>query len=72
MIFWNKNRRFKIENICRAVSLIGLALIAFGGGGVKPCVSAFGGDQFKIPEQEKLIQVILFLEGEGSRGVRVG
>src|SRR6204780_2744196 len=28
----------------------GLALIAFGSGGIKPCVSAFMGDQFK-PEQ---------------------
>jgi solute carrier family 15 oligopeptide transporter 1 len=42
------------------VALIGLALIAFGGGGIKPCVSAFGGDQFKLPEQEKLIRVIIF------------
>jgi len=25
----------------------GLALIALGTGGIKPCVSAFGGDQFK-------------------------
>lgn len=29
---------------------IGLALIAFGSGGIKPCVSAFMGDQFK-PDQ---------------------
>ena len=42
------------------MALIGLALIAFGGGGIKPCVSAFGGDQFKLPEQEKLIRVIIF------------
>lgn len=32
-------------------------MIAIGSGGIKPCVSAFGGDQFKLPEQEKqLIQ----------------
>lgn len=30
---------------------IGLLLIAFGSGGIKPCVSSFGGDQFKVPEQ---------------------
>lgn len=29
----------------------GLFLIALGSGGIKPCVSAFGGDQFKLPEQ---------------------
>ena len=34
---------------------IGLALIAFGSGGIKPCVSAFVGDQFK-PEQSHLLQ----------------
>lgn len=33
----------------------GLALIAFGAGGIKPCVSAFMGDQFK-PEQSHLLQ----------------
>jgi POT family proton-dependent oligopeptide transporter len=34
---------------------VGLGLIAFGSGGIKPCVSAFMGDQFK-PEQSHLIQ----------------
>jgi POT family proton-dependent oligopeptide transporter len=33
----------------------GLTLIAFGSGGIKPCVSAFVGDQFK-PEQSHLLQ----------------
>ena len=33
---------------------IGLGLIAFGSGGIKPCVSAFMGDQFK-PEQRSLL-----------------
>jgi POT family proton-dependent oligopeptide transporter len=34
---------------------IGLGLIAFGAGGIKPCVSAFMGDQFR-PEQRHLLQ----------------
>jgi POT family proton-dependent oligopeptide transporter len=38
--------------VCLAV---GLGLIAFGSGGIKPCVSAFMGDQFK-PEQSHLMQ----------------
>jgi POT family proton-dependent oligopeptide transporter len=33
----------------------GLALIAFGSGGIKPCVSAFMGDQFR-PDQGHLLQ----------------
>uniref|UniRef100_F7EJN7 Solute carrier family 15 member 1 n=1 Tax=Monodelphis domestica TaxID=13616 RepID=F7EJN7_MONDO len=42
------------DNIALHVSLsmIGLALIALGTGGIKPCVSAFGGDQFE-EHQEK-------------------
>lgn len=27
--------------------MIGLALVALGTGGIKPCVAAFGGDQFE-------------------------
>lgn len=30
-----------------ALLYVGLTLLAFGGGGIKPCVSAFMGDQFK-------------------------
>ena len=40
----------------REFSIFGLALIALGTGGIKPCVSAFGGDQFKLPEQERQLQ----------------
>lgn len=35
----------------RATLFVGLFLIAVGSGGIKPCVAAFGGDQFKLPEQ---------------------
>lgn len=35
----------------KTILIIGLLLIAIGSGGIKPCVSAFGGDQFKLPEQ---------------------
>lgn len=31
----------------RALSMVGLLLIALGTGGIKPCVAAFGGDQFE-------------------------
>lgn len=36
----------------------GLLMIAVGSGGIKPCVAAFGGDQFSLPEQAK--QLALF------------
>lgn len=36
--------------------MIGLVLIALGTGGIKPCVAAFGGDQFILPEEEKRLQ----------------
>uniref|UniRef100_A0A3P9IGH4 Solute carrier family 15 member 1 n=1 Tax=Oryzias latipes TaxID=8090 RepID=A0A3P9IGH4_ORYLA len=35
-----------------ALSMVGLLLIALGTGGIKPCVAAFGGDQFE-DHQEK-------------------
>ena len=37
-------------------SLVGLITIAIGTGGIKPCVSAFGGDQFQRPQQEKQLE----------------
>ncbi|XP_063374079.1 solute carrier family 15 member 2-like [Cydia amplana] len=37
-------------------SMIGLALIATGTGCVKPCVAAFGGEQFRMPEEERQLQ----------------
>ncbi|XP_015114820.1 peptide transporter family 1 [Diachasma alloeum] len=37
----------------REISMIGLLFIAMGTGGIKPCVSALGGDQFTLPEQER-------------------
>ncbi|KAF5306063.1 hypothetical protein FQA39_LY09041 [Lamprigera yunnana] len=36
----------------RGISILGLVLIAIGTGGIKPCVAAFGGDQFILPQQE--------------------
>ncbi|CAD7089903.1 unnamed protein product [Hermetia illucens] len=43
------------------VTILGLVLIAVGTGGIKPCVSAFGGDQFKIPEQVKQLATFFSL-----------
>lgn len=42
----------------KELSLVALLLIAIGTGGIKPCVSAFGGDQFILPQQE--MQLALF------------
>ncbi|XP_050514440.1 solute carrier family 15 member 1-like isoform X3 [Diabrotica virgifera virgifera] len=36
-------------------SAVGLTLIAIGTGGIKPCVAAFGAEQFSLPEQNKLL-----------------
>ncbi|BES98582.1 oligopeptide transporter [Nesidiocoris tenuis] len=38
------------------LALTGLFLIGAGTGGIKPCVSSFGGDQFVVPQQEKQLQ----------------
>lgn len=39
----------------QTMTVFGLLLIGIGSGGIKPCVAAFGGDQFKLPEQAKQI-----------------
>ena len=39
--------------------MIGLLLIALGTGGIKPCVSAFGGDQFNADQVCDTISVTL-------------
>ncbi|XP_071054882.1 peptide transporter family 1 isoform X2 [Onthophagus taurus] len=53
-----------------AFSMVGLLLIAIGTGGIKPCVSAFGGDQFKLPQQElqlaKFFSMFYFSINAGS------
>lgn len=36
---------------------LGLALIAIGAGGIKPCVSAFVGDQFPVQDQSLLTKI---------------
>lgn len=43
------------------MTVIGLLLIAVGTGGIKPCVSAFGGDQFKLPQQARQLETFFSL-----------
>lgn len=54
----------------RVFSLLGLLIIALGTGGIKPCVAAFGGDQFVLPQQEKYLvrffSVFYFAINSGS------
>ncbi|CAG9803152.1 unnamed protein product [Chironomus riparius] len=45
----------------RGLTILGLSLIAIGSGGIKPCVAAFGGEQFKMPEQAKQIATFFSL-----------
>ncbi|KAL0113725.1 hypothetical protein PUN28_012687 [Cardiocondyla obscurior] len=45
----------------RESSIVGLLLIALGTGGIKPCVSAFGGDQFVLPQQERYLAMFFSL-----------
>lgn len=51
------------------LSMTGLILIAFGTGGIKPCVSAFGGDQFdeeNISERQKFFSIFYMSINAGS------
>ncbi|GBO42424.1 Peptide transporter family 1, partial [Araneus ventricosus] len=53
----------------KAVSLLGLFIIGVGTGGIKPCVSAFGGDQFSSrqeKERQKFFSVFYFAINGGS------
>ena len=36
-------------------------MVAFGSGGIKPCVAAFGGEQFKMPQQAAQLAVFFSL-----------
>ncbi|XP_001363474.3 solute carrier family 15 member 2 [Monodelphis domestica] len=51
------------------LSMIGLFLIALGTGGIKPCVAAFGGDQFEdehVNERSKFFSVFYLSINAGS------
>ncbi|XP_073701387.1 solute carrier family 15 member 1 [Garra rufa] len=50
------NRDGKPDNMTFhiALSMLGLVLIALGTGGIKPCVAAFGGDQFQEHQSRQL------------------
>ncbi|KAE8750878.1 hypothetical protein FOCC_FOCC002306, partial [Frankliniella occidentalis] len=39
-----------------ATTCVGLFLIGVGTGGIKPCVSSFGGDQFVLPQQQRQLE----------------
>lgn len=40
----------------RPPSLVALFIIALGTGGIKPCVSSFGAEQFVRPQQERQLE----------------
>lgn len=62
---------FKVWNLpAKELTMIGLALYALGSGGVKPCLTAFGGEQFQLPEQStqlnKFFSIMFFVGSFGS------
>lgn len=48
-----RNHQFNFKFLHSEFTIVGLVLIASGSGGIKPCVAAFGGEQFTLPEQAK-------------------
>ncbi|XP_042901702.1 solute carrier family 15 member 1 isoform X2 [Parasteatoda tepidariorum] len=56
-------------DLMRTVSLLGLVVIGIGTGGIKPCVSAFGGDQFhrdQVQQRERFFSIFYFMINCGS------
>uniref|UniRef100_A0A3Q4FZY7 Solute carrier family 15 member 2 n=1 Tax=Neolamprologus brichardi TaxID=32507 RepID=A0A3Q4FZY7_NEOBR len=49
-----------------ALSMSGLILIALGTGGIKPCVAAFGGDQFDEEHRQKFFSIFYMSINAGS------
>uniref|UniRef100_A0A1A7XL39 Solute carrier family 15 (H+/peptide transporter), member 2 n=3 Tax=Iconisemion striatum TaxID=60296 RepID=A0A1A7XL39_9TELE len=52
-----------------ALSMLGLILIALGTGGIKPCVAAFGGDQFdeeNMKQRQKFFSIFYMSINAGS------
>ncbi|KAM9710817.1 solute carrier family 15 member 2 [Menidia menidia] len=52
-----------------ALSMLGLVLIALGTGGIKPCVAAFGGDQFgedQLSQRQKFFSIFYMSINAGS------
>uniref|UniRef100_A0A0M3HI61 Sulfate_transp domain-containing protein n=1 Tax=Ascaris lumbricoides TaxID=6252 RepID=A0A0M3HI61_ASCLU len=54
----------KKEISLRGLDLFGLVIIAIGTGGIKPCVAAFGGDQFN-PRYTTMISMIAAISCNG-------
>ncbi|KAK9537139.1 hypothetical protein VZT92_004778 [Zoarces viviparus] len=57
------------SNVHISLSMLGLILIAFGTGGIKPCVAAFGGDQFDeehASERRKFFSIFYMSINAGS------
>ncbi|XP_006869411.1 PREDICTED: solute carrier family 15 member 2 isoform X1 [Chrysochloris asiatica] len=57
------------QTLHRVLAVIGLSLIALGTGGIKPCVAAFGGDQFEekhAKERTKYFSIFYLSINAGS------